>query len=63
MYSIYSKDNFLIKKWKYIQNEYLANKIETMEPKINANCPETFVKSNRDKSKKRKQYESESKYI
>ncbi len=55
-----TSDNYLIKKWKYLENQYLANKIETMIPKINSHCPESFTKSNRDNSRKRRQYNADS---
>jgi hypothetical protein len=59
MNNITSK-NYLIKKWKYLENEYLANKLDTMAPKINSNCPESFSIYNREKSRKRRQYDTDS---
>jgi hypothetical protein len=58
-----SSNNYLIKKWKYIENEYLAHKIDTMTPKINSECPESFTKFNRERSKKRRQNDTDSKSI
>jgi hypothetical protein len=57
-----TSSNYLIKKWKYLENEYLAHKIDTIMPKIKSNCPESFTKLNREKSIKRKQYDADCNY-